>query len=541
MKWRYFMFIEGHLYGRKMKMFAERPSNIYEMFVNSTQKYSEKEALIKDGIRLNYRDLKKQVDTVAENFLRKNVQKGDRIAILLGNEIEFVLTALACAKIGAIFVPLNTKLTARELIFMLKDSGAKILITDHKLVQPLEDWIINNPSLQFCYLIDDEKPEKNMYSFKHELLKEVDNGFHDYIPPQETEALYIMYTSGTTGRPKGAVGSHINAIHSCLNYKYVFNTDHHVRTLIAVPLFHVTGLIGQLFHVLLVGGTTILMERYRTEPFIKLIHDESITFLFNVPTIYVMIMSHPLFHSYSYDFVQIVAYGGAPMSKETISELKIYFPNATMHNAYGATETTSPTTIMPKRYPEEKTSSVGLPVPVAELKIVKEDGTECGPAEIGELYIKGPMVIKEYWNHQKANLTSFTEDGYWKSGDIAYIDQDGFVYIMDRKKDVINRGGEKIYSVEIENILYAHPKILEAAVVGVKDTLFGEEVKAYVVKFPGEELTEEEVIDFARKHLSEFKVPKQVEFITELPRNPGGKILKNKLIELSLQQRGNHS
>jgi long-chain acyl-CoA synthetase len=528
------MIIEGQLYGRNVKMFAERPSNVYEMLVDSAKNFPTKEALIKDDVRLNYADLKKQVDIMADNLIQKQVKKGDRIALLLGNEIEFVLTVLACAKIGAVFVPLNIKLTASELIYMITNSGAKMLITDSKLVQPLEDWLINSKFIQYCYLIDDHQPFKNMYSFKNELLKEPLESETVYTAPLETEALYIMYTSGTTGLPKGAVGSHINAIHSCLSYKYVLNTDHHVRTLIAVPLFHVTGLIGQLLHVILVGGTVVLMDRYRTEPFIRLINAEKITFLFNVPTIYIMMMSHPLFKSFSYDFVQIVAYGGAPMSKETIKELKTYFPNASMHNAYGATETTSPTTIMPKNYPVEKTSSVGLPVPVADLKIVNEDGTDCGPTEIGELYIKGPMVIKEYWNNKEANLASFSEDGYWKSGDIAYIDQDGFVYIMDRKKDVINRGGEKIYSVEIENILYAHPKILEAAVVGVKDPLFGEEVKAYIVKKPGEELTEEEVIAFARKHLSEFKVPKQVEFIEELPRNPGGKILKNKLVEMSM-------
>ncbi|MFD2679754.1 class I adenylate-forming enzyme family protein [Bacillus seohaeanensis] len=529
------MIIEKRLYGHDVKVFADRPSNVYEMLVNAAEKFPTKEALIKDHIRLNYQELKEQVDTVASNLLQKQIKKGDRIALLLGNEIEFALTVLACAKIGAIFVPLNTKLTARDLIYMLTDSGAKMLITNSTLAEPLEDWLTGNGYTPSCMLIDEHQPLKNMYSFHDELLNDHPKSETPYQAPSETDTLYIMYTSGTTGLPKGAVGSHINIIHSSLNYKHVLKTNHHTRTLIAVPLFHVTGLIGQLFHVILVGGTNVLMDRYRTEPFIELLVSEKINFMFNVPTIYIMLMSTPFFKTFSYGYVRTVAYGGAPMSKETIKDLKTYFPNASLHNAYGATETASPATIMPESYPIEKSSSVGLPVPVGDLKIVNQDGEDCGPAEIGELYIKGPMVVKGYWNNKEANASSFI-DGYWKSGDIAYIDQDGFVYIMDRIKDMINRGGENIYSIEVENVLYAHPKILEASVVGVKDKLYGEEVKAYIVKKPDVELTAEEVVAFAREHLSKFKVPRYVEFIKEFPRNPGGKIIKKKLAEMSKDQ-----
>lgn len=526
------MIEKGQLYGREVKLFTERPANLYAMLVNSAEQFPDKEALIKDQRRLTYRELKNAVDTVAANLIQMNIKKEDRIAILLGNEIEFVLTVLASAKIGAVFVPLNTRLTASELIYMLTDSGSRLLITSSLLVKPLEDWLVNNRKINTCLLIDDQLPSKNMFLFSEKLLKKPNNVKSPFVEPLETDNLYIMYTSGTTGLPKGALGSHINVIHSCLNYKYVLKTNEDTRTLIAIPLFHVTGLIGQLFHVLLIGGTNVLMHRYSTEPFIKLIETETITFLFNVPTIYIMLMAHPLFMKSNYDYVSTIAYGGAPMSKETIRQLKLHFSNASLHNAYGATETASPTTIMPEIYPIEKTASVGLPVPVADLKIVTPDGEDCGPTEMGELYIKGPMVIKEYWNNKEANITSFS-DGYWKSGDIAYIDQDGFVYIMDRIKEMINRGGEKIYSIEIENVLYSHPKVLEASVVGIKDEMFGEEVKAFIVKRPEEELTEDEILRYARKHLSDYKIPKSVEFIEELPRNPGGKILKRRLVDRS--------
>ncbi|AMV10635.1 class I adenylate-forming enzyme family protein [Geobacillus thermoleovorans] len=528
------MISEGRLYGRTVKLYSKRPANVYEMLARSAAQFLNREALVKGGTRLSYAELKQLVDRTAACLSENQVKKGDRIAILLGNDIEFVLTALACAKIGAMFVPLNTKLTANDLIYMMTDAGVNMLITNRELVKSLENWLIHHSAAPCCYLTDGREPDKRLYSFHEDLLGHARGEEQPFSPPHETDPLYIMYTSGTTGRPKGAVGSHVNAIHSCLSYQTVMQTDHTVRTLVAVPLFHVTGLIGQLFHMMLVGGTVVLMERYQTEAAIRLILQERITFLFNVPTMYIMMMSHPSFHASSYDFVRIVAYGGAPMSKETISQLRNCFPNACLHNAYGATETTSPTTIMPKPYPDDKTDSVGVPVPVADVKVIAENGEPAKPGEAGELYIKGPMVIKEYWNRPEANLSSFTEDGYWKSGDIARIDEDGFVYILDRKKDIINRGGEKIYSVEVENVLYAHPKVFEAAVVGVKDPIFGEEVKAYIVPKSGESPTADEIIAFTRERLPKFKTPKQVEFLDQLPRNPGGKILKNKLIEMSM-------
>ncbi|HZG73761.1 MAG TPA: class I adenylate-forming enzyme family protein, partial [Chondromyces sp.] len=352
------MMIDGQLYGRDVKLYADRPANVYEMLTAAAEKHPEKEAIIKDMTRLRYQDLKQQVDTVAANLLQEGINKGDRVALLLTNEVEFVLTALACAKMGAIFVPLNTRLTPDELTYMLTHSGAKLLVTQEKFALPLVDWMVGNEQLQSCLLIDSVDLSKGLGSFADVLLKEPE-AEASFTPPEETDALYIMYTSGTTGLPKGAVGSHINVIHSSLSYQHVLKTSEQTRTLIAVPLFHVTGMIGQLFHMLLTGGTIVLMERYRTEPFIQTILEERISFLFNVPTIYVMIMNSPSLKEHSFDFVRTIAYGGAPMAEETIRELAIYFPNATFHNAYGATETSSPATIMPLNYPMEKVSSVG--------------------------------------------------------------------------------------------------------------------------------------------------------------------------------------
>jgi acyl-CoA synthetase (AMP-forming)/AMP-acid ligase II len=301
------------------------------------------------------------------------------------------------------------------------------------------------------------------------------------------------------------------------------------RTLIAIPLFHVSGLIGQFIHMMLVGGTSVLLREYSTREFLQTAVRNQITFMFNVPAIYNLLLMHKEEAS-QITTLRLALYGGAPMSADTIMRLKTLFPGLDLQNAYGATETSSPATLMPKDWEISKVLSVGRPVPGSTCKVIGEDGRECEPQEVGELWIHGAMVIPEYWENEAANRGSF-EQGFWKSGDMAMIDKDGYVYIMDRKKDIINRGGEKIYSVEVENVLYSHPKILEAAVIGVPDEIFGEQVKAFVVPVESETITAEEVIEFVKSHLAHFKTPKYVEFLQGLPRNPGGKVMKHTLRE----------
>ena len=519
------------VFGRQVKVFADRPHTINEMLETTVSRFPDKEAVIDGNVRLTYRELQKKVETVAANLSKSfQIEKGDRIALLLQNCLEFVLLVFASAKLGAIIVPLNTRLQEKELAFMLGHSGSKLLITDKDSQQKISSLLRHEEleTLEHVLLKDADSLQSLGDRWLPYRLLEEPNQLDAFPKNDEEDPLFIMYTSGTTGVPKGAIGSHIGVIHSAMNYKMVMETNHHAKTLIAVPLFHVTGLIGQLMHMVLIGGTNVLMSRYQTEPFIRTIVKEKITSLFNVPTIYVMMMSHPLFHQYEYPYVKTIAYGGAPMPNETIRQLRKYFPNAVLHNAYGATETSSPTTIMPRKYPDSKIDSVGLPVPVADVKVVNEQMEECPVNEAGELLIKGPMVVEGYWNNPEANRSSFV-DGYWKSGDMARIDEDGYVYIMDRKKDMINRGGEKIFSVEVENALYNHPAVLEAAVVGIPDPIFGEQVKAFVVMKEDMNVSEEEIKTFLAERLADYKVPKEVEFIRELPRNPGGKVMKGQL------------
>jgi long-chain acyl-CoA synthetase len=518
-------------FNRELNVFTERPQNLYRMLAEAAKKYPGQEALVMNGVRLTYQEMLQKADEIAGNLQNSLcVKKGDRLALLLGNSIEFSLLVFACAKLGAIFVPLNTRLREHELSYMLEQSGSNILFVDDEFLEKVENMRDQNSiaHVQNFFLIGNKAPKRKDY-LPFEILEQPASFTEVYVG--EDDPLFIMYTSGTTGLPKGAVGSHLGAIHSAIHYEWVLKTTNEARTLIAVPLFHVTGLIGQLFHMVRVGGTSVIMRRYKTEEYIRLTAEEQVSFLFNVPTIYIMMMSHQDFAKYGYENVKWIAYGGAPMSTETIYKLKKHFPNSFLHNAYGATETSSPATIMPQVYHERKFQSVGLPVPAGELKVVNDKDEPCLPGEVGELLIKGPMVVEGYWNNKAANQSSFI-NGYWRSGDLAKIDQDGFVYIVDRKKDIINRGGEKVFSIEVENVLYNHPKVLEAAVVGVPDALFGEVVKAVIAPKEGEVMDQQEIRDFVAERLANYKVPKLVEFVSELPRNPAGKVLKNALKNL---------
>jgi long-chain acyl-CoA synthetase len=509
-----------------MKVYKNRPKNLFEVLQNAATNYPEKEALVHQDTVLTYKEFVEQSSDLAGNLQKQyQVNKGDRIALLVENSIEFVLLVFAIAKIGAISVPLNTKLKELELKYMITQSEAKILIAHSAFTESIEKMNEQEQELgvHYYFIIDDENEVREHY-LPYDVLKQKTDSIS--VDVSEDDPVYIMYTSGTTGVPKGAVGSHLGIIHSAMNYEYVFKTSPATKTLITIPLFHVTGLIGQLIHMVQVGGTSVIMRKYKTPDYIRAVVREHINFLFNVPAIYIMVMEHKDFDNFTYPQVTCVAYGGAPMPSETYYSLKRNFPNAFLHNAYGATETHSPTTLMPQSYPEDKITSVGRTVPVGEMKVIDEKGEVCPPGKVGELLIKGPMVIQGYWKNEEANRKSF-KDGFWCSGDLATIDQEGFVYIMDRKKDMINRGGEKIFSIEVENILYEHPSILEAAVVGIPDKIFGESVKAVIVVKDGHALTAEEIKAFVGERLAQYKVPTVVEFMKELPRNPGGKIIKN--------------
>ncbi|MFS0777129.1 class I adenylate-forming enzyme family protein [Neobacillus sp. 3P2-tot-E-2] len=522
------MIQEVELFGRQsIKVFANRPKNINDILNMQLAANKQKEAIVTEERTLTYEELERYSSIIAANLQRKyNIQKGDRVATIIGNRYHFPLLVFACVKLGAIMVPVNVKLSPDEMAYILSHSEVKVIVSDSQYATQLSQIKEINenalPEKTNIFLIDGED------SFVH--LMDSRNSTPDLTPLEEVDPAFILYTSGTTGRPKGAVLSHIGVIHSLMNYQSVFNTNSTMKTLIAVPMFHVTGLVGQLLHMVYVGGTSYSMERYQNKKYIELTLQHRINFLFNVPTIFIMMSTEEEFKKHTFDFVTKVAYGGSPIYKQTYQILQSAFPNAELHNAYGSTETSSPATLMPRAHPPEKVASVGLAVPVADIKIMKGEGEECNVGEVGELFIKGPMVIQEYWRNEDANFKSFT-NGYWQSGDIGTMDEEGYYYILDRKKDMINRGGEKIFSIEVEDVLKKLESIREAAVIGEPDPIYGERVKAFVVSDQLKEVDIPAIQGHCQTYLAKFKVPELFEFLDELPRNAAGKILKNSLKE----------
>jgi acyl-CoA synthetase (AMP-forming)/AMP-acid ligase II len=517
---------------REVLVYPHRPKNLTELLDLTVSRYPDNIALVSGNQRLTFREFKMMVDRLAYNL--KDVwlvQKGDRVALLLGNVLEFCISIFAIAQIGAITVPLNTRLKSEELKYMLKNSGSKILILEEKFWEEISviRTHVNDLKEIFCVAPDDQALPPDVYPFTELLAHEPDRRIVDCC--QEDERVFIMYTSGTTGLPKGAIGTHLGMIHSAINYQVIMNTCAEDSTVLVVPLFHVTGLIGQLIHMFLVGGKTVLMEEYKTDTMLQLMEKEVVTFSFVVPTIYVLMLLNANLEKYNLSRLRLAAYGGAPMSLQTIKQLAERFPNLDLRNAYGATETSSPTTVMPFGEAIRKSSSVGKPVPGAVVKVMSDDQQELDVNQVGELWIKGAMVVPGYWENPSANAKEFV-DSFWRSGDLAKIDEEGFVYIMDRKKDLINRGGEKIFCAEVEDVLYSHPKVFEATVVGFPDPIFGEQVKAVIVPRPGEVIEQEEIKSWVNAKLADYKVPKIVSFVNQLPRNPGGKVIKSAVKDL---------
>jgi len=513
-------------YGRETLVFCQRPANFNEVVAQSVTRYPEKIALVFEGRRWTYRQLIDEANAFAATMhLDYGTGKGDRVAVLTGNMPEFAIAAIGISLLGAILVPLNTRLTAQELLFMLDNSGTSVLVATLEQWEKLSSVGVHLSGVQGVFIVEGEAP--NGTRPWQEVLR---GGIPPAIAVHEDDALYLCYTSGTTGLPKGAICTHFNLIHTLINYELVKALTADDVTLLGVPIFHITGLAAQFAQFLYQGGTLVLQRMpFRAAPALDLIEQEHVTHFFGVPTMYIMLMNHPDFDRRDISTLRLAAAGGAPLPPDVVHAWTRKAVQVKFLNFYGLTETTSPATCLPDRYKLERPGAAGLPLPVTEVQVVDEDSHSLKANAVGELAIRGPMVFKEYWQNEAATTKAFLAGGWFLTGDMARIDADGFVHIVDRKKDMISRAGEKVYCAEVENVLYSHPYILEAAVVGQPDTFYGEIVKAIVVLRPGCTLDPLALRAFVAERLAAFKVPAIVEFRDELPRNPGGKVMKQLL------------
>lgn len=521
--------------GEILETFKEIPGNIYSSLENTTEKFFDKEALFEEGRSMTYGQFKKHVDSFSISLYNQyGIRKGDRIALLMVNSIDFCIAFYAAAKIGAIVVPLSTKLKETELVHPLVNSGAKLLILNEKWWGNVKD-IIHLTQINKV-IVSGKVHDKTIGQSLDDLTKlECTERYSENVDLKDP--IVLMYTSGTTGVPKGALLSHLNILHGVICYKEAFNLSEHDSTIIAVPIFHITGLAALMALFVYIGGTIVLHQYFNAQRVIEDIIARNITFFHASPTVFILLLEQ----SKKYGEIKGIrkfACGSANMPLGVLDKLKKWLPEMKFHTVYGLTETSSPATIMPDDvYEIGKRGSSGLPIPGIEMKVVDDEGNELPEDSIGELLIKGSTVMLRYWNEQQNR--QFRRNGWFYSGDLARIDKDGFVYIVDRKKDMINRGGEKIYSIEVENIIYNHPAVKEVAVFGVPDDLYGEVPKAAITLNEGFNLTKDEIQEYVAERLAKYKVPVYVEFVSEIPHTNNGKISK-KMLKAFMEKKIEH-
>ncbi len=526
---------EAHFNSRVVRCFAPRPAGLATMLREATARHPDAEALVDGDQRWTWQQLQDTSARVAQGLQRLGVNPGDRVALLMGNRAEFVLALYGIAQLGAVAVPMSTRDSAKGVGFVLDQCGARAVIAQADLARLLPAQPDHGIALiqVLCTSADgSEAPQTELStSWESLLTPALAPSLREEVEQEEAPAI-ILYTSGTTGQPKGAVITHFNVVHSALHYQICLGLEAGERAVLAVPGSHVTGIIAIIAAMSTVAGCVIILREFKAAACLQLAARERMSYTLMVPAMYALCLREPGFATLDLSAWRLGGFGGAPMPVSTIEQLGRDCPTIRLFNVYGATETTSPATMTPPGSPT--LDAVGVALPCADIRIMDDEGREVPPGQSGEVWISGPMVVPHYWNNPQADALSFC-GGYWKSGDIGTMDPAGFLRVHDRKKDMINRGGYKVFSVEVENCLMGHPCVLEAAAVGVPCPVLGERVHVFVHVsadgLPSEALAEE-LKALCRRDLADYKVPDAISFmLSPLPRNANGKLLKRELRE----------
>ncbi|MCF8129960.1 MAG: long-chain fatty acid--CoA ligase [Deltaproteobacteria bacterium] len=495
--------------------------------------YPDKICLIGSEKRWTYRQLYERTNSLAQGLRDLGVRQGDIVAVLLLNCCEYIEITFAVNQIGAVWLPLNFRLAEAEFQYILENAGAVTLITEGAFVPTAVSLSEKLPGLKQMIVLGSEAPGG---SHSYEDLVERNLGTRTFHAEVEEDSLHrLIYTSGTTAHPKGVMITYGNLYWKNIGHMVVFGLTAEDRTLVVGPLYHVGGMDLPGTGTLYVGGSMVILKKFDPKAVLKAIEDEKVTNLWLSPAMTIMLFNEPSFGDYDVSSVRFIIDGGEKMPATLIEEFKNRFPKAWFADAYGLTETVSGDTFLAKDRMLNKLGSVGKPVPHLHVRILDDNDQEMPPNELGEICLKGPKVFKGYWKNPDATAKAL-KGGWFHTGDIGTVDEHGYLYIMDRKKDMIISGGENIASPEVERIIYELPAVLEAAVVGIPHPKWLEVPKAYVVKKPGQTLTKEEIIGYCHGKMAKFKVPKEIEFIAELPRNPSGKVLKRELRAMHMKE-----
>jgi long-chain acyl-CoA synthetase len=537
--------------GVRTRVWKNLPPTLREI-VQLSRLYGARDFLVYENDRASFESFYRAAVAVAYELQSHGVKKGTRVAIIMRNLPEWVVAFYGAAILGAIVTPLNAWWTGPELEYGLVDSGTEVAFVDAERLERIAEHFVNCPDLKHVYVCrySDETPHpivtrlEDVIGMVNDWSALPDRPMPEVAIAPDDDAT-ILYTSGTTGRPKGALGTHRNmnsnifATASAAARNFLRRgeeipvvdplTAPQRSSLLSVPFFHATGCFAVLNPTLVAGGKIVLMRKWDPEIAMPLIEREKINQAGGVPTIAWQLIEHPARGKYDLSSLESVSYGGAPSAPELVRKIVETFPKSVPGNGWGMSETSATFTSHLAEDYENRPDSCGPAAPVGDMKVVDPDGKTLGVNEVGELWAKGPQVVKGYWNKPEATAETF-HDGWVKTGDLARLDEEGFCFIIDRAKDMLIRGGENIYCIEVENVLYDHPAVMDAALVGVPHRTLGEEPGAVVTLKPGAEASEAELRAFVAERLAAFKVPVRVVFWPEtLPRNANGKIMKNEL------------
>lgn len=506
--------------------------NLVEMLENTARKYRHRKCLIFGKERLTYGELNERVKRVANGLLKLGVRGGENVGILLGNCPEYVISYFGVLKAGATAVTLNNMLKTEELRFIVEDCKASAIITSSQFIDAARQLRLRVDSLKDIITVGGDWPDTLSFS---RLLTEQPVRPADTTRAEPDQVASILYTSGTTGHPKGAMLTHNNLISNVVSAIGTINATHKDNFLCLLPMFHSFTLTVCVLIPIYVGARITIMESVR--PFgrvIKSIIRHRATIFVGVPPIYNVLASAPvprILVSRALKWVnplRLCISGAAPLPVEVLKKFEKKF-RIPLLEGYGLSETSPVVSINPLKG-AHKPGSIGPPIPGVKVKVVDANDKEVPVGEVGELLVNGPNVMKGYLNLPEATKETI-KDGWLYTGDMARIDEDGYIYIADRKKDMLIVRGLNVYPREVEEILYHHPSVAEAAVVGVPDESKGEVPKAYLALKEGARATEVEILHFLRERLANYKVPRHVEFRPSLPKTPTGKILKRGLRE----------
>ena len=509
----------------KGEIFKDRPRNVVELLENTVGKYPDKVGFISEDRRLTFKEFDRTVNRIAAGLSNQGVKRGDHVALLLGVQLEFPLSFFALMKLGAMVVPLNTRFKGEELAYEINDSESTLLIVDEEFWPQIGSVRGELKTVEKIFFTGPDVPEGTL---PFSLLKEHKEEVFPRAALSESDDAAIMYTSGTTGKPKGAVLHQRGIVLTAMLVSDFIQFKPLDKMMCCIPLFHITGLTCLMLPPVFSGVACVYMRQFKTKEFLEIMAREKVTQYMGVVNVIWLMINHPDFEKYDFSSFRTALFGGSPATEEMVRGIFSKLPHIQISVGYGLTECFAITTSTPFEDALRKIKAVGKCLPTVDVKIADDEGREVPTGSIGEILLRGAKVFKGYWKKAEATRETIVE-GWVRTGDIGKVDEEGFVYVLDRKKDMINRGGEKIYSLEVENVICDNPKVLEVAVVGVPDKVMGEVVKACIALKPGEKVTDEDIKTFCAERLADYKVPKFVEFMDSLPRNPAGKVSKPEL------------